>query len=490
MAQKEMYRGKAFSPFTTLKNNIGSADVVIEVTDASVLPEAPNFITISSSDEGETIKYIAKAGNVLNGCIRGIEGTARAWNKDDMVARNFTAVDLDTLQDNVRDLVTSVDSKVAKADIANTLDIDAAGKVLDARQGKIINAAVSKKINSADAVALTEYQKHITNQNAEKHVTGDKETKIQQITGKNLLSNSDFQAWNRLHLNPYTPAFICEDWTLGWYNIGTDYGYGRLENPGVAWKKALYLVAGKIVSGSPYADLIQKINQEFRQGEIYTLSFEFIDNASPQRVIELRAYYNGSYHNMQSVKTEVIAGALKRISGNVIISANVADFLTVHIRFVMDTLSEIYMSNFKFEKGSIATTYVSPTPQENNLQCTWNYQEILRGGQNFVYSSFVFRESEKALYFSVPVNIMRSTPILQIKKNTNVGRILLYENNAYIGGVVIPLESEFLVLGLDANFTMIQLKFPQTMDISGFKNRIVALNLQFSDSRFFLDCAN
>ena len=88
-----LYPGIAFSPQATLTNNLGAADTIIEVSDASAFPPAPNLATIGTDEEGETILYTAKTETALSGCKRGVEGAARAWTAGELIGRNFTAKD-------------------------------------------------------------------------------------------------------------------------------------------------------------------------------------------------------------------------------------------------------------------------------------------------------------------------------------------------------------------------------------------------------------
>ena len=88
-----LYPGIPFSPQATLTDNIGAADTIIEVSDVSAFPPAPNLATIGTDEEGETILYTAKTGTALSGCQRGVEGTARAWTAGELIGRNFTAKD-------------------------------------------------------------------------------------------------------------------------------------------------------------------------------------------------------------------------------------------------------------------------------------------------------------------------------------------------------------------------------------------------------------
>lgn len=89
----QLYPGIAFSPQAALADNIGAADTIIKVTDASAFPDAPNLATIGTDEEGETILYAAKTADALSGCVRGVEGAAKPWSVGELIGRNFTAKD-------------------------------------------------------------------------------------------------------------------------------------------------------------------------------------------------------------------------------------------------------------------------------------------------------------------------------------------------------------------------------------------------------------
>lgn len=99
-----MYSGIAFSPQTTLSDTIGAGDTVIPVADISAFPDAPNYATIGTDADGETILYSAKTTTSLSGCTRGVEGTAKSWPFGSVIGRNFTAKDLSTLQANTKEV--------------------------------------------------------------------------------------------------------------------------------------------------------------------------------------------------------------------------------------------------------------------------------------------------------------------------------------------------------------------------------------------------
>lgn len=116
----ELYPGIAFSPQAVLTESIGEADTVVKVSDTSVFPEGPNLATIGTNEQGETIRYAAKADGLLSGCQRGVEGTAKAWQSGEVIARNFTAKDhadliaaVAEIKSALTALETAVDAKIA-----------------------------------------------------------------------------------------------------------------------------------------------------------------------------------------------------------------------------------------------------------------------------------------------------------------------------------------------------------------------------------------
>ena len=99
---EQMYAAIPFSPKAELSEDIGETDTIIYVNDVSVFPDGPCLATIGTdSDAAETIRDATKPDNALSGCERGIEGTARAWNAGDVIARNFTALDAEAMRKNI-----------------------------------------------------------------------------------------------------------------------------------------------------------------------------------------------------------------------------------------------------------------------------------------------------------------------------------------------------------------------------------------------------
>lgn len=101
---KKMYKGKVNSPATLLVETIDSSVTSIKVADGTVFPEGPNVAVIGTDGNAETIKYDSINGNILVGCVRGFQGKVSVWDKDTIIARNFTEYDLDALQENILEL--------------------------------------------------------------------------------------------------------------------------------------------------------------------------------------------------------------------------------------------------------------------------------------------------------------------------------------------------------------------------------------------------
>lgn len=111
-----MYPGIAFSPQTKLTAAINESDTVISVESTAGLPDGPNYATIGTDENAETIYYAIKLPTQLSGCVRGVEGLAKAWTIGDVLGRNFTAKDYEAILNNLLALKTSADS--LSADVA------------------------------------------------------------------------------------------------------------------------------------------------------------------------------------------------------------------------------------------------------------------------------------------------------------------------------------------------------------------------------------
>ena len=120
-----MYPAQANTPETTLAGSLTTTGTSVTVLDGSVLPDAPNYLTIGAdSATAETVLMTAKNGNDLT-ITRGQNGTAaRAWGKGDIIGRYFTAADHDALRENIETLNTEKPDRVASPVDGNFVAFD------------------------------------------------------------------------------------------------------------------------------------------------------------------------------------------------------------------------------------------------------------------------------------------------------------------------------------------------------------------------------
>lgn len=128
----KMYPAQANSPETSLSGALTAAGTTVNVVDGSVLPEAPNLLTIGADGStAETVLMTAKNGNVLT-VTRAQNGTtARAWSAGDVIARYFTAADQTAIQENIKKLNEDKAEKAASPTAGNFAGLDASGNPTD-----------------------------------------------------------------------------------------------------------------------------------------------------------------------------------------------------------------------------------------------------------------------------------------------------------------------------------------------------------------------
>ena len=155
----KMYPAQANSPETSLSGALTAAGTTVNVVDGSVLPEAPNLLTIGADGStAETVLMTAKNGNVLT-VTRAQNGTtARAWSAGDVIARYFTAADQTAMQENIKKLNEGKAEKAASPTAGNFAGLDASGNPTDSGKKPGDFAAASHthtgkadKVNSATA---------------------------------------------------------------------------------------------------------------------------------------------------------------------------------------------------------------------------------------------------------------------------------------------------------------------------------------------------
>lgn len=143
---KKMYKGKVNSPATLLVETIDSSVTSIKVADGAVFPEGPNVAVIGTDGNAETIKYDSINGNILVGCVRGFQGKASVWDKDTIIARNFTEYDLDVLQENILELDKNGEDYAKKSEL-NSIAEDISVSMSDIRT--LLRKDINNKIDKS-----------------------------------------------------------------------------------------------------------------------------------------------------------------------------------------------------------------------------------------------------------------------------------------------------------------------------------------------------
>lgn len=127
---EQMYTPQAFSPQTTLSQDIGASDTRIYVTNVNVFPTPPTLATIGTdAASAETVKVTAKGTNYID-VQRGLLGMAKSWTMNSIIARNFSAADQTAIQNNINTLNTKKLESVEADDVVdNTLTNNKLAKV-------------------------------------------------------------------------------------------------------------------------------------------------------------------------------------------------------------------------------------------------------------------------------------------------------------------------------------------------------------------------
>ena len=219
-----MYPAQANSPETSLSGALTAAGTTVNVVDGSVLPEAPNLLTIGADGStAETVLMTAKNGNVLT-VTRAQNGTtARAWSAGDVIARYFTAADQTAMQENIKKLNEGKAEKAASPTAGNFAGLDSSGNPTDSGKKPGDFAAASHthtgkadKVKSATAGNfagldssgnLTDSGKKPGDFAAASHTHTDKADKVKSATASVAasawVSDSTYAAY------PYAASIAC-----------------------------------------------------------------------------------------------------------------------------------------------------------------------------------------------------------------------------------------------------------------------------------------
>ena len=173
---EQMYTPQAFSPQTTLSQDIGASDTRIYVANVNVFPTPPTLATIGTdAASAETVKITAKGTNFID-VQRGLLGTAKSWTTNSVIARNFSAADQTAIQNNINTLnATKLESVEADDVVNNTLTNDKLAKVATntLKGRKSANQGNVEDLSANDVRAMLDIQKGADVTNTVLEAAGD-----------------------------------------------------------------------------------------------------------------------------------------------------------------------------------------------------------------------------------------------------------------------------------------------------------------------------
>ena len=125
MAWQTMFNSKAFSPTTTLTQEIGPSDTRIYVADVSVFPAVPTLATIGIASNLAEVVRVTAIGNNFIDVERGYAGAAKSFTANSHISRNFSSKDQDIIQANLQFLKDNALFEVKAENIpANSISND------------------------------------------------------------------------------------------------------------------------------------------------------------------------------------------------------------------------------------------------------------------------------------------------------------------------------------------------------------------------------
>lgn len=105
------YPAAVNSKATVTMGVLDQGTTIVEVLDATVLPEAPNLLVLGTDQTAETVLMTARENNTLT-IQRAVQGIAKSWPAGTQIARNFTGKDWDDMRSNVEALFNELVSLI------------------------------------------------------------------------------------------------------------------------------------------------------------------------------------------------------------------------------------------------------------------------------------------------------------------------------------------------------------------------------------------
>ena len=249
---EQMYTPQAFSPQTTLSQDIGASDTRIYVANVNVFPTPPTLATIGTdAASAETVKITAKGTNFID-VQRGLLGTAKSWTTNSVIARNFSAADQTAIQNNINTLnALKLESVEADDVVDNTLTNNKLAKVAtntlkgrrSANQGNVEDLTVAQVLSmlnvssGADKTAtILETLSAMPSFDENVRVVVLDTSASAGAQSKYVTALQIINTFNRLYLSMNTSIngkFLSEDITLTASDVGAAPASSDLTNGGI-----------------------------------------------------------------------------------------------------------------------------------------------------------------------------------------------------------------------------------------------------------------
>ena len=160
MAWITLYPGKAGSPIATLTSPIDDDDTTIPVSNTEHFSTGPGIAVLFDDDGNmETVVFTDKStssgtGN-LQTCTRAEQGTARSWDSGTQIARLFTALDFDSLRQNLEFFLDAITSPGSSGQVLTSRGSGSTPTFQDAPAGGITEWSADVSFTRASDTSFT-----------------------------------------------------------------------------------------------------------------------------------------------------------------------------------------------------------------------------------------------------------------------------------------------------------------------------------------------
>ena len=181
----EMYKPQNNGPHTMLAATINASQVSITVENASILPDAPNVLTIGTDEDAELVKLESKTGNILS-VTRGFNGTTpKEWDSGVWIYRAITAQDIEELQERTKKIVktlTATEFEALTTEELAALYASGVRTVLVEQTGEAGSDPIYLRVDVAQSLTNAQKATALTSIGAAAAI-------------RNAVDNSDFRHW-------------------------------------------------------------------------------------------------------------------------------------------------------------------------------------------------------------------------------------------------------------------------------------------------------